>query len=102
MRIEVTGKQLEVTPAIREYAESKCGRLPKYYDGVQEIIVVLMQRPHHQEFEVEVRVDVEKHDDFIAHVKGTDIYECIDLSIDKLTRQLTDFKERLKNSKRGT
>jgi putative sigma-54 modulation protein len=102
MRIELTGKQLEVTPAIREYAESKCARLPKYYDGVQAIYVVLMQRPHHQEFEVEVRVDVEKHDDFIAHVTGADIYECIDLSIDKLTRQLTDFKERLKNSKRGS
>lgn len=102
MRIEVTGKQLEVTPAVREYVETKCGRLPKYYDGVQEIVVVLSPHNHLNEFEVEVRVDVEKHDDFIARVRGSDIYECIDLSIDKLTRQLTDFKEKLKNTKRGT
>lgn len=101
MRIEVTGKQLEVTPAIREYAETKCARLPKYYDGVQEIVVVLTQQPRHDEFEAEIRVDVEKHDDFIALVRGKDIYECIDLAIDKVTRQLADFKEKLKNNKRG-
>ena len=102
MRIEVVGKHLEVTPALREFVEGKCARLPKFYDGVQEIIVLLSQRPHHQEFDVEIRVDVEKRDDFIATQSGTDIYECIDLSIDKLTRRLSDFKEKLKNSKRGS
>ncbi len=102
MRIEVTGKRLDVTPALREYAEGKCNRLPKFYDGVQEIIVLLSQRPHHSEFDVEIRVDVEKHNDFIATQSGMDIYECIDLSIDKLTRQLSEFKEKLKNNKRGS
>jgi len=99
MRIEVIGRHLEVTPAIEEYATSKCAKLPRYYDGVQEIQVVLEKR-RHDEFVAELRVDVEKHDDFVAKVDGRDLYECIDLSIDKMTRQLTDFKERLKNGKR--
>lgn len=100
MRIEVIGKHLEVTDAISQYAEQKCGRLPRYYDGVQEIDIVLEQRPKTDEFFVELRVDVEKHDTFVAKSTGQDVYECIDLSVDKMSRQLTDFKEKLKNSKR--
>lgn len=99
MRIEVRGRHLEVTPAIREYAESKCQKLPRYYDGVQEIIVTLEKSPKHEEYQVEVLADVEKHEDFVVSVPCRDVYEGIDLACDKMARQLTDFKERLKNSK---
>jgi len=100
MRVEVTGRHLEITPAISEYAEAKCGKLPRYYDGVQEVIVVLMREPHKERFEVEFQVGVQKHDHFIATAKGEDIYGCIDLATDRAIRQLSDFKEKLKNSKR--
>ncbi len=100
MRIEVIGKHLQITDAISRYAEQKCARLPKYYDGVQKIDVVVEQRTQADEFFVELRVDVEKHDTFIAKSAGRDVYECIDLGIDKMSRQLTDFKEKLKNPKR--
>ncbi len=99
MRIEVTGRHMDLTPAMVQYAESKYGKLPRYYDGVQEIRVVIEQQKH-EEFHVEARADVEKHEDFVVNVTARDLYECIDLSVDKLTRQLTDFKERLKNGKK--
>ncbi len=99
MRIDVSGKHLQVTPAMEEYAHSKCDRLPRYYDAVQAIRVVLDQQ-HNEIFEVELLVDVEKHDTFIAKSQGDDVYACIDVVIDKMTRQLTDFKEKLKNAKR--
>ncbi len=98
MRIQVTGKHMDLTPAIQQYAEQKAGKLPRYYDGVQEISVVV-ERPSSDHVEVEIRADVERHDDFIAKVKGQDVYECIDLAVDKVHRQLADFKERLKNNK---
>jgi ribosome-associated translation inhibitor RaiA len=47
-----------------------------------------------------LRVDSEKHDTFVASQAGPDVYECVDHSIDKMARQLTDFKEKLKNNKR--
>lgn len=100
MRIEVTGKHLDVTDPIRRYAEEKCSRLPRFFNGVLEIQILLTQEPHKQEFEAEVHVDVPKHENFIARTRGGDIYECIDLSVDKAVRQLTDFKERLRSSKR--
>lgn len=100
MRIEVTGKHMEITGPIRLYAEQKCERLPRYYDGVQEIVVILSETPKARQFDVELRVPVEKHEDFVARAHGQDLYEAIDLCIDKMARQLADFKERLKNSKR--
>ena len=99
MRIEVTGKHLDLTPAIRQYAEQKCGKLTRYYDGVQEIDVVIEQAKH-GEFAVELRSDVEKHDDFVVKQNADDVYKCIDLAVDRMERQLTEFKERLKNGKK--
>jgi len=98
MRIQVTAKHMDLTPAIQQYAEQKAGKLPRYYDGVQEIAVVI-ECPKHDQVEVEIRADVEKHADFIAKAIGQDVYECIDLAVDKVHRQLADFKERLKNPK---
>ena len=99
MRIDVIGRHMTVTDAIRQYAEQKLDKLPKYWDGVQQMTAVFEQ-DRHGKFKVEIRVDVVKHQDFIAHTDGDDLYACIDLCVDKMTRQLTDFKERLKNSKR--
>lgn len=98
MLIQVTAKHMELTPAIQQYAEQKAGKLPKYYDGVQAI-TVLVERPHTDHVEVEIRADVEKHSDLIGHAKGQDVYECIDLAVDKVHRQLTELKERLKINK---
>jgi len=98
MRIQVTAKHMDLTPAIQQYAEQKAGKLPRYYDGVQEIAVVI-ECPRNDQVEVEIRADVEKHADFIAKANGQDVYECIDLAVDKVHRQLADFKERLKNPK---
>jgi len=100
MRIEVTGRHIEITPAIEQYADAKCGRLTRYFDRIQEIVVVVEEHPKSKQFGVEIRVDVEHHEDFLAHAQGQDLYEAIDLCVDKMTRQLTEFKERLKNNKR--
>lgn len=99
MRIDVTGRNLEVTDAIRQYAESKVGKLLRYYDHIQQITVRLEQAKH-QEFQTEIVVDVEHHEDFVSHAKADDLYASVDLATDKSVRQLTDFKERLKLGKR--
>jgi putative sigma-54 modulation protein len=102
MRIEVFGKGMEITTAILQHAESKASKLPRYFDGVQLITIRLRKEDHHNtgEFGAELVVDVEKHDDFVAHATGDDLYLVIDQVVQKATRQLTDFKERLKMEKR--
>jgi len=102
MRIEVVGRNLEVTPAIREHAETKAEKLTKFYDGIQLITVRVSRESHHHhgEFGVEVVVDVQKHDDFVSNAKDEDLYAAIDAATQKSSRQLAEFKEQLKNGKR--
>lgn len=89
---------MELTPAIEAFAREKCERLPKYFNGVQEIRVILEQAEH-GEFLAEVIAEVVKHDDFIGKARGPALYACIDEAMEKVARQLTDFKERLRDSK---
>lgn len=95
MRVDVVGKHLEVTEAIRTYANTKVAKLLRFSDGVQLITVRLEKEPP-KHFHAEVVVDVEKHDDFVGHCKGEDLYHCIDEAVDKVSRQLTTFKEKTK------
>ena len=102
MRIEVVGRNLQVTDAIRDHAEGKAQKLPRYFDGIQLITFRLAREDHqhHGNFGVELVVDVEKHEDFVAHATGEDLYGAIDAAVQKASRQLADFKERLKTGKR--
>ena len=100
MRIDVIGKHMEATEAMRRYARQKAGKLPRHFDGTQQIVFRLEKDARNKGFHVEVVVDVEKHEDFVSHAKGADLYGAIDEAIHRGTRQLTDFKEKLKMGKR--
>jgi putative sigma-54 modulation protein len=101
MRIDVVGRKVEVTDAIREYAETKAAKLPKYYDGVQQITFTLTRQNHQASatFDAELVLDVARHEDFVSHASDQDLYAAIDLVCEKGERQLRDFKEQLKNGK---
>ncbi|MDX2147076.1 MAG: ribosome-associated translation inhibitor RaiA [Planctomycetota bacterium] len=103
MRIDVVGRQLDLTDAIRSHAESKASKLTKFYDGVQAIALTISRIDHHKiaHYDVELRVDVEKHADFVSHSTGEDVYAAIDDVVQKGSRQLADFKEKLKTENRG-
>ncbi|MEL7482915.1 MAG: ribosome-associated translation inhibitor RaiA, partial [Planctomycetota bacterium] len=84
---------------IRAHAEDKAGKLTRYYDGVQQITVRLRKPDHHSNhptYEVELTADAEKHNDFVGTATGDDLYLAIDGAVQKVARQLTDFKEKLK------
>jgi len=99
MRVDVVGFKLDVTDAIREHAEAKASKLPRFFDGTQLVTFRLTELgPSSGGFETEIVVDVEKHDDFVAKATGDDLYLSIDSAVRKVTRQLTDFKEKLKQS----
>lgn len=99
MRIDVVGRHIEITDPIRQYAEDKASKLSRYFDAIQLITctVEATKQDSHQAFKVEFVVDVEKHDDFVSSEVDTDVYRAIDSAIQKSSRQLSDFKERLKN-----
>ena len=98
MRIEVTGKGVALTDAISSYAEKKCEKLTKFYDGVQEIEAVLDQANHQHTttYLVELLVHAVGRDPFVAKSEDTDIYAAMDQASDRMSRQLRDYKERIR------
>lgn len=98
MQIQVTGRHVEVTDDVRTYVEGKAAKLPKYYDRIHEIEVVLDHESEQFTAEMIVRAD-HKHT-FVASETGPDTFALIDLIVDKLERQLTKHKEKRRNRKR--
>ena len=98
MEVKVTGKHLEITPAIRDYGTDKAAKLTRYFDRVTSIEVVADKGENHH-YDVEVIVHVERRDPFIARTRHEDLYAGIDETISKMERQLTDHKSKLRNRK---
>lgn len=98
MQTNITAKQLQITPAIEEYIHKKTERIRKHFDRVQGIYVVVEKQP--AGYRVEVKTDVEKHDDFVANATEGDLYACVDLCVDRAIRQITDWKDRIRDHKK--
>ncbi|HEX2839593.1 MAG TPA: ribosome-associated translation inhibitor RaiA [Phycisphaerales bacterium] len=98
MRIDVIGRNVEVTDAIRQYAETKAGKLTKYFDGLQAITVTIAKAngQHTTEYTAEIVLDVVGHDDFVSHANGKDPYAAVDIVCEKGERHLREFKEKLR------
>lgn len=97
MRLSVTGRHIEITDAMKQYAEDKAGRLTRFYDRIEVIDVVVDHESTQCRVEMVAHAD-HKHT-FVGQVDASDYYEAINLVVDKLERQLTKHKEKLRNHK---
>ena len=97
MRIEVIGRNVEITDAIRQYGDTKAAKLTKYYAGLQQVTITIARENAQavSDYTAELVLDVEKHKDFVSHASASDAYAAIDIVCEKGERQLRDFKERL-------
>jgi len=96
--ITVSSRHMDVTPALKEHAQQKAGKLLKHYDRIQEIEVVFDAGKDSMHVEVLVHADHKKNM-FVAHHDAADAYAALDECVHKLERQLTDHKERIRNRK---
>lgn len=91
MNLHLTGHHLEVTPALREYLQSKLERVTNHFDHVIDVKMTLsVEKLIHR---VEATLHVPGND---LHVACTDenMYSAIDLLADKLDRQVLKHKEK--------
>lgn len=92
MQLSVKGRNLEVTDALRTYAEEKVQRMGKYLEGIGAGNVVLSVEKHRQIAEVTLRI----RDLTVRAEESTDdMYSSIDLVAEKLERQILRYKERI-------
>ena len=101
MRTEVVGRKIEITDAIRQYAEEKSEKLHRFFDGVQQIEFTISQQSGKGDdaFDAELVIDVTGHDDFVCHGRHADLYAAIDSAVQKGSRVLAEHKDRVRNHK---
>jgi putative sigma-54 modulation protein len=91
MRIETYGQQVEVTPALREYVETKLQRLQRHFDQHCEVRTQLaLKKPDHH---VVATVNLPGRT-LHADASAPTMYAAIDLLADKLDRLVLKHKEK--------
>lgn len=91
---EIVGRNLEVTDAMRTYAEDKLSRLTRFFDQVVDAKVTMSYYQGRADpATVEVQVNV-PGGLVRAEESGDDTYAAVDLVVDKLERQLKRYKGR--------
>jgi putative sigma-54 modulation protein len=96
MHIDFTGRHIEVTPALREFAEDKLSKLEKLLDGPLEAHVVLAIEKHRHMAEIQVK---SRTTILSGMVETGDLYASIGEVVDKLERQALKHKEKLQSHK---
>ncbi|MHB0976707.1 MAG: ribosome hibernation-promoting factor, HPF/YfiA family [Candidatus Aquicultorales bacterium] len=100
MEVIVKGRHVEITDALKKYAEDKVSRLSRYFDKINQIEVELMVErnpslPNPQTAEVTL---ITKGPLIRAKVATDNMYASIDGVTDKLERQIKKFKGKLYSS----
>lgn len=92
MKFIIIGKNIDVTPGLREAVESKLGKLERYFTPDTEIHVTLSVQKEQQKIEVTIPV---KGGIIRSEEKSNDMYISIDLVEEIIERQLRKYKNKL-------
>ena len=98
MLFTISGKHIEITEAMRRHAEEKTSKLPKYYNSINRIEVII-DGSGGSNTSVEIIARAEHSNIFIVTETGEDSYKCIDIAVHKLERQLRRKKGKERNNK---
>lgn len=96
MSVNVKGRNIDVTPALREYVEKKIMKVTKQFKTVGDISAVLkVEKGNHI---VEITVPASG---ILLRAQETtkDMYSSIDLVVEKIERQIHKYKTRLMKRK---
>ena len=99
MKVDFTGRGMEITDRVRDFTVNKLERLKKHLDDIQDVHVVLSVEKYRNKAEI----------NFLSHKRGfhgaeetSEMIQSIDVVIDKLETQVRKFKEKMTTKKRNT
>ena len=91
MNLHLTGHQLPITPAIREYVAAKLERITHHFDNVIDVSVIMSVEKLQQRVEATVHV---RGRDIFCEASADDMFAAIDGLVDKLDRTILKHKEK--------
>jgi putative sigma-54 modulation protein len=92
MNIILTGRNLEIAPALKNYVEKKLKRFNRYLSNISEAVVTISVEKYRHKVEVLLKVN-----GFLIQAEGItgEVYSSIDDVTEKLERQIKKYKEKL-------
>ncbi|MHC4842264.1 MAG: ribosome hibernation-promoting factor, HPF/YfiA family [Planctomycetota bacterium] len=94
----ITGRHIDVTEAIKNYAQEKTSKLPRYYNNINQVKVIIDGKEH-SNINVEIIARAEHNKVFVAQETSEDAYKGIDIAAHKLESQLRRIKSKERNNK---
>jgi len=98
MRLKITGRHMDITPALKGYVETRFGRLDRYGLKVESLEVVLGVEKLQHKAEAIGTVNGKSVQ---AKTSTPEMYATIDALVDRVDAQLRKWKERLASHKPG-
>ena len=95
MRIDIRGDKVKITEAIKSQIEEKLGKLDQYFENPEELKAYVVVRVRNKEQIIEVTIPTPKFT-LRAETSEEDLYTAIDLTIDKLERQIRKNKTKMR------
>ena len=98
MRYTISGKNINITPGLKDAVESKLGKLERYFSPDTEVQVTLSVEKGRQKIEVTIPV---KGSIIRAEQDSSDMYVSVDLVEEIIERQLRKYKTKLIAKQQG-
>lgn len=101
LNFNIRGENIDVTPAIREYVESKVEKIERYFnEDLNANANVNLKVYNDKQTKVEVTIPM-KNLTLRAEERHNDMYAAVDLIVDKLERQIRKHKTKVNRKFRG-
>ncbi|NBV42094.1 ribosome-associated translation inhibitor RaiA [bacterium] len=104
MNITIKALHVNITGALKEYAQKKVEKVLKYFDNVQDVVIELDIRDSADEDARQFVAGIIHASQTVirAEAESRDMYGSIDLVCDKLSHQLKKHKEKLRDHHKKT
>jgi putative sigma-54 modulation protein len=97
MNINITARNVKIPQSVTDYANEKLSRCQKYFSNIIKIDVVLSKQKYLCAVEIIIKVSRQT---LKINQEAADFRSAIDLAVDKIERQLTKQKEKMKERRR--
>lgn len=92
--IDVIGRNLSVTEAMKDYANEKVAKIERFTDRIIDVSVTMEVQKIEQRCDIVVKAG---HLTIKSHAATDNMYASIDKAVDKIQTQLTRYKKRIQD-----
>jgi ribosomal subunit interface protein len=94
----ITSKHTDVPDDVKNHAEEKTAKLPRYYSSINQVEVIIDGNKGNN-VTVEIIARAEHNKVFVATQAGDNLIACIDLAVHKLEGRLRKTKGKERDNK---